>query len=70
MNYQTLTLSEVLHFRGWWPFHMRDEFDQYRVDPLDLESFPPTDYGFGISKHIVEAELSNLGGVLQGPRLM
>ena len=66
-NYQALTQIEVIHFVGWWPFRSCDKFNQYRIEHPDLEPFPPTDYGFGTTKHAVEAGTSDRGGVSQGP---
>ena len=51
---QALTQSEVLHFVGWMPFCIREEFDQYRTDHPKLELFPP--YDFRTSEYAAEEE--------------
>ena len=61
---QALTQSEVLHFMGWLPYRTRKEFDEYRTEHPDLESFPP--YYFRVSRHASEEEPEDEGGVLQG----
>ena len=54
MNCLALTQSEVLNFVGWFPFCMREDFDQYYAEHPKLEPFLPTDYGFRTSEHIAE----------------
>ena len=44
---------------------MRQEFDQYRAEHPELESFPP--YNFRAPEHAAEAEQSDRRGVSQGP---
>ena len=46
---------------GWLPYHTHEEFNEYRVEHLDLEPFLP--YDFGVPGPTSEQELKDEGGV-------
>ena len=64
IHYQALTQLEVLHFVGWLPYRTREEFDEYRAEHPDLESFPP--YDFGVFGHTFEKKSEEGGGISRG----
>ena len=61
---QALTQSEVLHFVGWLPYRTNEEFDKYRFEHPDLESFQP--YNFGVPRNVSEQEPEDEGGFSRG----
>ena len=56
-----MTQLEVLHFAGWMPLCTREEFDEYRAEHPELESFPP--FNFGVSKREANEESEDRGDV-------
>ena len=46
---------------GWFPYHTREEFDNYSAEPPELEPFPS--YDFGAPRNTSEKDAEDEGGV-------